>query len=103
MRLAAGSLVPADGVLLHAQDLFVQQSAVTGESFPVEKMAGQPAGGEEGAGVLFMGSSVISGTATFLACRTGTGTRADTVGAGSYSAAFATSAPRTKPPNAASP
>jgi Mg2+-importing ATPase len=75
VRLAAGSLVPADGVLLHAQDLFVQQSAVTGESFPVEKMAGQPAAGEEGAGVLFMGSSVISGTATFLACRTGTGTR----------------------------
>jgi P-type Mg2+ transporter len=48
----------------------VQQSALTGESFPVEK---QPGTGEEAA--LYMGSSVLSGTATLLVCRTGAATR----------------------------
>ncbi|MGZ5888406.1 MAG: magnesium-translocating P-type ATPase [Ramlibacter sp.] len=78
VRLAAGSLVPADGLLLQAQDLFVQQSALTGEPFPVEKHAGPApaaAAGQEAAGALFMGSSVVSGTATLLLCRTGMDTR----------------------------
>jgi len=74
VRLAAGSLVPADGVLLEAQDLFVQQSALTGESFPVEKKPVAPTPGcaiEEAQGALFMGCSVLSGSATLLVCRTG--------------------------------
>ena len=77
VRIAAGSQVPGDGVLLAAQDLFVQQSALTGESFPVEKEAGVAGTGdvEDAPGVVFMGSSVLSGTATLLVCRTGTGTR----------------------------
>lgn len=78
VQLAAGSLVPADGLLLDAQDLFVQQSGLTGESFPVEKRAGVPAHGpamEEAPGALFMGSSVLSGTASLLLCRTGAQTQ----------------------------
>ncbi|MFC5499382.1 magnesium-translocating P-type ATPase [Caenimonas terrae] len=78
VRLAAGSLVPADGVLLRAEDLFVQQSALTGESFPVEKKAGAPAAGpalDQAGGALFRGTSVISGTASLLVCRTGAHTQ----------------------------
>ena len=76
--LAAGAQVPADGVLLRAQDLFVQQAALTGESFPVEKSLAPAAPGgalEDAPGVLFMGSSVLSGTGMLLACRTGAATR----------------------------
>lgn len=40
IRLAAGDLVPADARLLQAVDLHVQQAALTGESLPVEKIAG---------------------------------------------------------------
>ena len=78
VRLSAGSLVPADGLLLAAQDLYVQQSALTGESFPVEKTAGgRPSGPglEQATGALFMGTAVVSGTATLLVCCTGTQTQ----------------------------
>jgi Mg2+-importing ATPase len=37
VRLSSGDLVPADGLVLAARDFFVQQSAMTGESLPVEK------------------------------------------------------------------
>lgn len=85
--LSAGSLVPADGLLLAAQDLFVQQSALTGEAFPVERVANGPAEGpglDQARGALFMGTSVISGTATLLVCRTGRQTQ---IGAISHSIA----------------
>ena len=39
VRLSAGDLVPADGQLLEARDLYVQQAALTGESMPAEKEA----------------------------------------------------------------
>ncbi|WP_427914937.1 magnesium-translocating P-type ATPase [Ramlibacter sp. MMS24-I3-19] len=73
VRLAAGSQVAADGVLLQAADLFVQQAALSGEPFPVEKRVGaEPGAGiEDAAAVVLMGSSVISGSALVLVCRTG--------------------------------
>ena len=37
VELAAGNLVPADGVVLEARDFFVNQAVLTGETFPVEK------------------------------------------------------------------
>jgi len=76
--LAAGSLVPADGRLLDARNLFVNQAALTGESLPVEKRAdaikGRQAGVDDATTALFMGSSVVSGTGRLLVCRTGSST-----------------------------
>ena len=40
IRLVAGDIVPGDCLLLKAKDLHVNESALTGESFPAEKMAG---------------------------------------------------------------
>ena len=77
VMLSAGSLIPADGLILECNDFFVNQSILTGESFPVEKNA-QPV--TEGAELdartncVFMGTSVRSGTATLLIIKTGAGT-----------------------------
>jgi P-type Mg2+ transporter len=75
VRLAAGDLVPADGRVLAARDFFVRQAMLTGEAYPVEKTAGDLAGadGDLSAATngVFMGSSVLSGSATLLVCRTG--------------------------------
>ena len=82
VRLTAGDLVPADAELLTARDLHVQQSALTGESVPAEKEA--PTGprspnasdGDPGDPTLvFLGTSVVSGSATALVTRTGRETR----------------------------
>ena len=77
--LAAGDLVPADGRLLEAKDFFVNEALLTGESYPAEKHAR-----EEGLETLevtnatsavFMGSSVMNGSAKFLICDTGPSTQ----------------------------
>ncbi len=76
--LAAGDLVPADGVLLEARDCFVNQALLTGEPYPVEKNAGDGAAtiGDfaTAANAMFMGTSLISGSARLLIVRTGAGT-----------------------------
>ncbi|PTL82462.1 magnesium-translocating P-type ATPase [Vitiosangium sp. GDMCC 1.1324] len=75
--LSAGSLVPADARLLEARDLFVNQSLLTGESYPVEKQPGEaPEGTEpsEARNAVFMGSSVVSGTGRAVVFATGTHT-----------------------------
>ena len=78
VRLAAGDRVPADARLFEARDLHVQQAALTGESMPAEKDAGdseaaprQPA---DARNVVFLGTSVVSGTATALVVATGPAT-----------------------------
>jgi Mg2+-importing ATPase len=74
VRIAAGDLVPADGRLLATRDFFVNQALLTGESFPVEKHVADtdPAADLSAAGnVGLAGTSVISGSATLLVCRTG--------------------------------
>ena len=78
IRLTAGDLVPADARLLQTVDLHVQQAALTGESFPVAKTAEAEEGGgqalaEKQNGV-FLGTSVISGTATAVITATGRAT-----------------------------
>ena len=40
VRLAAGATIPGDCLLLESQDLFVDEAALTGETYPVEKHAG---------------------------------------------------------------
>ncbi|HEX6137311.1 MAG TPA: magnesium-translocating P-type ATPase [Casimicrobiaceae bacterium] len=73
--LAAGSLVPGDGILLESRDLHVDQALLTGESFPVEKHVQAPAPSQvalaDASNALFMGTSIVSGTARLLVCRTG--------------------------------
>ena len=72
-RLSAGDLVPADARLLIARDLFVQQAALTGESLPAEKEAtGEPASTKADArNMVFLGTSVVSGTSTAEVIATG--------------------------------
>ncbi|MBS0423582.1 MAG: magnesium-translocating P-type ATPase [Proteobacteria bacterium] len=76
--LSAGDLIPADGQLLEAKDLFINQSQLTGESYPVEKYAETPAnpdpGDVESKSAVFMGSTVISGSARMRITRTGQAT-----------------------------
>ncbi|HXJ78705.1 MAG TPA: magnesium-translocating P-type ATPase [Candidatus Methylomirabilis sp.] len=78
VRLAAGDRVPADARLLEARDLHVQQAALTGESMPAEKdaddIAGAPRQPADARNVVFLGTSVVSGTATALVVATGPAT-----------------------------
>ena len=73
--LSAGDIAPADSRVISAKDLFINQSSLTGESFPVEKIAGSIKGKQgsitEWNNSCFMGTSVVSGTATALVVRTG--------------------------------
>lgn len=75
VSLAAGDLVPADLRLLSARTLHVNQSALTGESLPVDKAETAPpeslADPFQSPNLCFMGTSVLSGTATGLVLRTG--------------------------------
>ncbi len=75
--LSAGSLIPADGVVLEANDFFVNQAVLTGETFPVEKKPGTvPAKASlaERTNCVFMGTSAGSGTAHVLIVQTGKAT-----------------------------
>jgi len=77
IQLAAGDLIPADGWVIEARDFFVKQALLTGETYPVEKRAGAPAAGsdlQEASNAVFMGTTVISGTAQVLVARTGANT-----------------------------
>ena len=76
--LNAGDLVPGDGRLLSARDLHVRESALTGESLPVEKtatdLAGEPHGIADATNSVFLGTSVQSGMGTAVIVRTGRAT-----------------------------
>ncbi|MCM8798002.1 MAG: magnesium-translocating P-type ATPase [Candidatus Omnitrophica bacterium] len=77
--LFAGDMIPADLRIISCKDLFINQAALTGESFPVEKIAepiklknGAPA---ELTNIAFMGSTVVSGTALGVVVKTGVATQ----------------------------
>ena len=75
--LSAGSLIPADGIVLENNDFFVNQAVLTGETFPVEKTLGivpAKASMAERTNCVFMGTSVRSGTAHVLIVQTGKAT-----------------------------
>ena len=74
VALSAGDMIPADCRVLTARDLFVAQSAMTGESLPVEKFVEHPGEGSgllEQGNLVFMGTNVVSGAATALVVATG--------------------------------
>lgn len=72
--LSAGSLIPADGLILQCDDFFVNQSILTGEALPVEK---KPVPVPEISTLadrdncVFTGTNVYSGSATMLVVNTG--------------------------------
>jgi Mg2+-importing ATPase len=78
VELIAGDLVPADSRLLESRDLYVNQALLTGEPYPAEKRVGDSVTAAEtqasALNSVFAGTSVISGTATILICRTGSRT-----------------------------
>ena len=72
--LSAGDVVPADSLLLDSKELFIDEAAFTGETFPVEKNPGIIAADaplSKRSNSLFMGSHVISGKAKALVIKTG--------------------------------
>jgi P-type Mg2+ transporter len=85
VRLSAGDLVPADGFLVESRDLYIQQGALTGESMPAEKqIVGGDAAGEpspESPNWVFLGTSVVSGTAMVRVTATGSRTSFGFIGA----------------------
>jgi Mg2+-importing ATPase len=73
-RLSAGDLVPADAQLREAKNLSVQQSMLTGESLPAEKAATatpSAVSSPDAPDLVFLGTSVVSGTGTAMAIATG--------------------------------
>ncbi|HSQ05408.1 MAG TPA: HAD-IC family P-type ATPase, partial [Burkholderiales bacterium] len=81
--LSSGDLIPADGRVIEARDFFVNQAFLTGESFPVEKNAAD-AVTERAPGAatnaVFLGTSVISGSAKMLIVHTGQQTQLGQIG-----------------------
>ena len=78
VRLSAGDMLPADVRFLTTKDTFVAQAALTGESNPVEKFSDLGDRRDDALTDLrnigFMGSNVVSGSATALALATGNNT-----------------------------
>jgi len=73
VRLSAGDLVPADARLVESRDLHVQQAALTGESLPAEKEVG--VADDDPKGTVWLGTSVVSGTAVARVTATGAATQ----------------------------
>ena len=88
IRLSAGDMVPADIRLIESRDLVISQAALTGEALPVEKYDTLGAVAQKSAGavahdqmdlldlpnICFMGTNVVSGTATAIVVATGSRT-----------------------------
>ncbi len=76
IMLSAGDMIPADCRLIQSKDLFVSQSMLTGEALPVEKRNLAIRKAEEKPileldNICFMGTNVVSGTATAMVVNTG--------------------------------
>ena len=74
VHLSAGDMIPADVRILDAKDLFISQASLTGESEPVEKtpkVCAQKESITDYSNIAFMGSNVISGSATAVVICTG--------------------------------
>lgn len=82
IQLTTGSLIPADGLVLASDDLFVNQSVLTGESTASEKNtkpAEMDSTVEERSNCVFMGTSVFSGSGLMLIMESGSRTQYGTI------------------------
>ena len=84
--LAEGDRVPADGIVLSASHLAVDEAALTGESLPVMKQpvagdaGGMGAPGGDGTPWVFAGTLVVAGRAEVRVTRTGAQTEFGRIG-----------------------
>lgn len=78
LSLSAGNLIPADARVIQADDCFINQSALTGESLPVEKVAvasnAKQLSLSDMTTMLFLGTSIVTGTAKAVVVATGANT-----------------------------
>lgn len=76
VALHAGDLIPADGLILESHDAMADEAVLTGEPFPVEKLATPSDRGNDGTNTaLFGGTSLVSGDVRMLVAATGAETR----------------------------
>src|SRR5690606_28443342 len=68
--LETGDRIPADAVLVESNNLFVDESLLTGESVPVEKFSDRDTNGSEKSSV-YMGTNVTRGRGKAVVCSTG--------------------------------
>lgn len=81
--LSAGGGIPGDCLILESKDLFVDEAALAGETYPVEKEAGVlPVETvlSQRTNALFTGTHVVSGTARAVVVRTGVDTEFGKIG-----------------------
>lgn len=72
--LAAGDSIPGDCLILESKDLSVNEAALTGETYPADKLSGvlpAEAGLSQRTNTLYTGTNVISGTAKAVVVQTG--------------------------------
>lgn len=85
VMIAAGDMIPADIRIIEAKDLFVSQSSLTGESDPIEKHTEilEKNYSQESVieldNICYMGSNVVSGSATGIVLGTGNNTYLGTI------------------------
>jgi Cation transport ATPase len=79
--LNAGDLIPADSYILNSKDLHVNESILTGESFPAEKFSPDSgASSLTNQNKVFKGTSVVNGLATIVCVNTGLSSDSSKVG-----------------------
>jgi len=75
--LSAGSVIPGDAVLIESHDLFIDEAALTGETFPIEKsisVLNKETALNQRTNTLFMGTHTISGSGKAIVVKTGVST-----------------------------
>jgi len=83
--LSAGDMIPADCRIIQSKDLFISQAMLTGESLPIEKSEQVILNADDKSpldleNICFMGTNVVSGTATAIVVTTGSLTYFGTIG-----------------------
>ena len=77
IMLKAGDVIPGDCLIVTSDNLFIDEAILTGESYPVEKLAGvmpEDTPLSQRTNALWMGTHVQSGSATALVIATGQAT-----------------------------